>query len=191
MPWLGDREIGGLGISFLGFRISLLYLGSDILKLKGSLWTLGLWQELDLIALVLWPRTTLANPLTLGHLNLLALVTSLVRPNGDLSRRNKGQDGRRLLKGGWCKGNGRRECNWNFTDFCRVENVLSLPPLKSNRDSCPVECLCPHFLAVVPVDLCQLLCQTNLGLLHPKVIGCLLRSLYHFLGCPSSLLGLF
>ena len=52
-----------------------------------------------------------------------------------------------------------------------------------------VEQLCPHFLAIVLADLRQLLRQADLGLLHPKVIGCLLRSLRYFLGRPSSLLG--
>ena len=153
MPWLEeghlccparDRRIGGLRINFLGFGISLLCLGSSIhglgsgiLELKGSLWTLGLWQGLDLLALVLilWPRTTLANPLTLSHLSPLALVTSLARPFGNLSGRKRGLGDRGLLKGGWCRGNIRRECSWNFTNVHRVVNVLSLPPLESNKDS--------------------------------------------------------
>ena len=93
---------------------------------------------------------------------------------------------RGLFKGGQCRGSRRMECNWNFTDVCRVVNVLSLPPLGSSRDFCLVERLCPHFLAVVPVELHQ----TDLGLLHPKIIGCLLQNLRHFLGRPGSLLGL-
>ena len=55
-------------------------------------------------------------------------------------------------------------------------------------DSCPVEHLCPHFLAVVPTNLCQLVCQPDLSFLHPTNIGCLLQSLYNFLICLSSFL---
>ena len=58
--WLEDRRVVGLGTSLLGFGISLLCvgssipgLGSGILELKGSLWTLGLWQGLDLLAFAL------------------------------------------------------------------------------------------------------------------------------------------
>ena len=93
---------------------------------------------------------------------------------------------RGVFKGGQCRGSRRMECNWNFTDVCRVVNVLSLPPLGSSRDFCLVERLCPHFLAVVPVELRQ----TDLGLLHPKIIGCLLQKLRHFFGRSASLLGL-
>ena len=50
---VGRQEGCGLGISFLGFGVGLLCLGSGILKLKGSLWTLGLWQGLDLLTLAL------------------------------------------------------------------------------------------------------------------------------------------
>nr|POE73286.1 hypothetical protein CFP56_77572 [Quercus suber] len=95
---LGYKWDSGLRISFLGFGISLICLGSSIfglrsgiLKLETSLWTLGLGQGLDLLALalILWPRTTLASLLTLSHLNPLTIVTNLAKPFGDLKRRKR------------------------------------------------------------------------------------------------------
>lgn len=79
MPGWETRKVDGLRSSFLGFGINLLSLGSGILEFKGSIWTL-----------ILWPRTTLARPFTLSHLSPLALVISLARPFGDLSRGEKG-----------------------------------------------------------------------------------------------------
>ena len=87
-----------------------------------------------------------------------------------------------MLREDRCRGNRRRECSWNFTNVCRVVHVLSFPSFRSNRDSCLVKHLCPYFLAVVPADLYQLLCQANLGFLHPKFIRCLLRGLHYFFG---------
>nr|POE71799.1 hypothetical protein CFP56_65791 [Quercus suber] len=91
---LGGKRVVGLRINLLCLGSSILGLGSGIYELKCSLWTLGLWQGLDLLnlafALILWSRTTLASPLTLIHLSHLALVTSLARPFGNLNCRKRG-----------------------------------------------------------------------------------------------------
>ena len=72
--------------------------------------TFGHWQGLDLLALALvfGPWSILASLLALGHLSLLALVTSLARPFGDFKRRKRGL----VVKGcsgGEGKSNERRE----------------------------------------------------------------------------------
>ena len=141
---LGDREVGDLGISSFGFGISFLGLGNDIIGLKGSLWALGLWQEIDLLALAL--------SLILSHLSLLVLVTSLTRPFGYLSRRKGGLGGGGLLREGLGKGSRRGECSWNLTDICRVEDILSFPSLRGGRDSYQVEGFHPYLLIVTPAD---------------------------------------
>ena len=89
-------------ISNLGLGLSILGLGDGILDRESSHCTLGLWQGLDLLAfaLVLKLRTILASSLALGHLSLLALVISLVKPFGDFRRRKKGIGGGGLLRGG-------------------------------------------------------------------------------------------
>ena len=87
-------------ISNLGLGLSILGLGDGILD--RGLCTLGLWQGLDLLAfaLVLKLRTILASSLALGHLSLLALVISLVKPFGDFRKRKKGMGGGGLLREG-------------------------------------------------------------------------------------------
>ena len=76
--------------------------------LESNLCTLGLWQGFDLIALALifQPRTILASPLTLSHLNPLVLVTRLAKPFRDFRRWKRGLGGRRLLRGGQGKSRG-------------------------------------------------------------------------------------
>ena len=104
----------GLGVSILGLGSNILGFGVSILCLEGSLFTLGFWQGFGLLALalILRLRTPLASLLTLGHLNLLALVTGLIRPFKDFRRRKRGLGGGRLLRGGGggSKDSGRREC---------------------------------------------------------------------------------
>ena len=86
--------------------------------------------------------------------------------------------------GGDGKSNERREHCWSFSNVLWVENTLSVPPLKGNKDSCPVDRLYPYLLAVVPVNLCQ----PDFSFLHPAFIRCLLQGLCNFLSHPSCLL---
>lgn len=58
----------------------------------------------------------MASLLTIGHLNLLALVTSLARPYGDFRRRKKVMGSGGLLKRGKGKSIGRGEHHWIFSD---------------------------------------------------------------------------
>ena len=95
-----------------------------------------------------------------------------------------------LLRRGKGKSSGRREHCWNFSDVLWVEYILSVPPFGGSKDSCSVERLRLHLIAVVFTHLCQLLYQPGISFLHPTVIRCLLRSLSSFLGRLRCFLGL-
>ena len=63
-----------------------------------------------------------------------------------------------MLRGGKGKNSERREHHWNFSNVLCEEYVLNKPLLGGSRNSCLVECLCPHLLAVVSAHLYQLIC---------------------------------
>lgn len=71
----------------------------------------------------------------------------------------------------------------------KIVDIPSLPSLQGSRDACKVEDLHPHLLTVFPGDLGQFLRHLDLSFLRPKIIGCLLQSLRHFLSCLSYFLG--
>ena len=81
--------------------------------------------------------------------------------------------------------NRRREHRWSFSNILWEEDVLNLPQLGVNKDSCPIECFCPCLSAVVPAYSCHLFCQPGLRLLPPTFVGCHLHGLKSFPGHPS------